>query len=356
MENMTALRAEVKARGWDQKAPKRILLELCLHILVSLAGLVAFVMASSLTGQVLALILSTAGTLGVASNTHTSSHHATSNKRWLNTLLTYFGFPFFVQLSATYWWNKHVVIHHPSPNVLGADEDVDLSPFFAITEQHVRQSTGARSSYLRVQWLVIPFALAANGFNIQFQSWRYVLRALSNPQTRLAAHWIDAGMMLLHWVVWVGIPALFFPLSHVLALHVIRIGCLGYALFFVLAPAHFPAEAVCVEKGKGKLDFFLLQTAATVNFRTGFFGRLLCSGLDYQIEHHLFPGVSHVYYPRISALVQNFCERHGYPYRTLGWGEAIWKSFVVFHTPKPVEPSLDHCRLPAAMARQSPGH
>jgi fatty acid desaturase len=341
MNSIASLRAELKGRGWYQKAPEKVLRELAFHVFISLGGIVVFVTTDSLLVQGLALLLSTAGTMGVASNTHTSSHYATSTKRWVNELLTYFGYPFFVQLSATYWWNKHVVLHHSAPNMLGVDQDVDLSPLFAITEPQVTQSSGIRRLYFGMQWLVIPFALAANGFNFQVKGWQYLLRALCDPQRRKTAHWVDVGMMLLHWGVWIGVPSVFLPVSYVLELYVARIICLGYTLFSVLAPAHFPAEAVCIKKNEKKYDFFLLQTAATVNFRTGVIGRFLCSGLEFQIEHHLFPGVSHVYYPRMSSLVQEFCERHGYPYRTLGWREAIWKSFSVFRTPKKVEASLE---------------
>jgi fatty acid desaturase len=120
---------------------------------------------------------------------------------------------------------------------------------------------------------------------------------------------------------------------------------LGYAFFCVLAPTHFPAEAVCAEKSQRHADILLGQTATTVNFRTGYIGRFLCSGLDYQIEHHLFPSVSHVFYPKMSGLVKECCRRQGYPYRTLGWSEAIWKSCLVFRRPKTVEPCLEAFRL-----------
>ncbi|HYH95404.1 fatty acid desaturase, partial [Hyalangium sp.] len=68
----------------------------------------------------------------------------------------------------------------------------------------------------------------------------------------------------------------------------------------------------------------------------------------YQIEHHLFPGYSHVYYPQMSRILQRFCEENGYPYRTLGWWEAIWKSLVVFRKPKPI-----HSRLLALRGKVS---
>ena len=111
---------------------------------------------------------------------------------------------------------------------------------------------------------------------------------------------------------------------------------MGYAMFCVFAPAHFPAEAVAFRKSDADKDFVLRQTLATLNFRVGFLGRLICSGLNYHIEHHLFPGISHSYYPRISGLVKEFCEEHGYPYRTLDWGTALLKSFTVLRDLKPI--------------------
>jgi linoleoyl-CoA desaturase len=78
------------------------------------------------------------------------------------------------------------------------------------------------------------------------------------------------------------------------------------------------------------------QIGATVNFRTGWFGRFVCSGLEYQIEHHLFPNISHTRLPEVSLLVRDYCRLHGVPYRTLGWAEAVFKSVAVFIVPKPV--------------------
>ena len=70
-------------------------------------------------------------------------------------------------------------------------------------------------------------------------------------------------------------------------------------------------------------------------------GRLYCAGVEYQIEHHLFPGMSPTHYPHIAPMVEAFCRRHGYPYRTLGWGEALWKSYLTFWRLKPVRSDLE---------------
>src|SRR5438045_6079714 len=81
----------VRERGWDQKVPGRILAELALHLTLHLGGMAVFIFADNLLLRAVAMFISIYGGLGVATNTHTSSHHATSHSRSLNKALTYFG-------------------------------------------------------------------------------------------------------------------------------------------------------------------------------------------------------------------------------------------------------------------------
>jgi linoleoyl-CoA desaturase len=282
------------------------------------------------------LMVLAVSTLGISTNTHTSSHYATSDRRWLNEVLTYFGYPFWVGFSATYWWHKHLVVHHPAPNVIGVDDDANLLPFFAVHTGELQGISRPRRLYYRLQWAVIPLAIFLNSFNMQFAGWRHLIRALRTPVRRRAAHGIDLAALLLHWIVWVFLPMVFFPPAQVLAFYVLRGGFFSYALFGAFAPAHFPPEALFVDKDSKDVDHLLLYTSTTVNFRTRFIGRLLCAGVDYQVEHHLFPAISHVHYPAVSRVVEAYCRAHGYPYRRLGWGEALVKTLLVFCQPKPV--------------------
>jgi linoleoyl-CoA desaturase len=142
---------------------------------------------------------------------------------------------------------------------------------------------------------------------------------------------------VLHYVIWLVIPMVFFLPLHVVGFYCLRILLMGYAVFAVLAPGHFPAEAACVSNEEKDCDYVLLQTAATVNFRTGWVGRLVCSGLEYQIEHHLFPNLSHVYYPELAGAVREFCHANGLPYRCYSWPVVLWKSWRTLQAPPPVE-------------------
>jgi len=120
--------------------------------------------------------------MSVATDTHTSSDYATSARRWVNEFLTFFGYPLFLGLSACHWWRQHVVLHHPAPNVIGTDNDVDLEPWFARTRDEVERSTGLRRIYYeKLQWLVFPFAVAFIGFNMQASGWRALVAGGRGP-------------------------------------------------------------------------------------------------------------------------------------------------------------------------------
>jgi fatty acid desaturase len=247
-----------------------------------------------------------------------------------------------------------VVLHHPSPNVVGVDGDADLSPWFAITVDEVHASSGLRRFYYEhLQFWLFPLALALNCFSIQMGGWAYLIRTLRHAKRRKSAAWIDLGAMILHYVTWIGVPLLFWPLPAVLGFYLLRNIMLGYAMYAILAPGHFPAEAQrTTEEVRHGADFFAVQTAGTVSFRTGLVGRFLCSGLEYQVEHHLFPNVSHVYYPEISIAVQEFCAEHGLSYRSYSWAMALWKSWEVLRFPQQVIRQAN-VPVPAADAARS---
>ena len=336
----------VRERGWVNKRPGRTIAELVFHLTVHLAGVALFVAVPNIWVRIIAFFIMTYGGLGIATNTHTSSHNTTSYSIGVNRFLTYFGYSYLLGLPANYWWNKHCIVHHPAPNVIGVDDDADLMPFFAINQRDYQKARGFVRLFYRVQWVLIPLVLALNAFFSHFQGWKFLLQLMADPKRRRPGHWLDVLALAGYFITWVVVPMFFFSPLHVLGFYVLRNIGMSYAMFVAFAPAHFPAEAVFLDKSQLADDYVLRQTAATVNFRTGFFGRLVCSGVDYQIEHHLFPAIPHVYYPELSREVRAYCERHGYPYRTLGWWEATWKSLVIFYKPKEVFNEVEAFRAP----------
>ena len=215
-----------------------------------------------------------------------------------------------------------------------------------------------RRWFYRYQWAFLPILLFGNAFSVIIKGWIYLYRQMRYNSPRKSAHWLDLSALLLHLAVWVVLPLAYFSLTDVITFTILRFGLTSYGMFALFAPAHFPAEAILLGRNIETRDPVFLQTVTTVNFRTGFFGRLLCAGVEYQIEHHLFPSIAHVFYPEVSKLLRRFCEAHGYPYRTIGWWEGIWKSCVTFYRPKrifsDVEQAMDYCRGGGRAGEEAP--
>jgi len=333
-----AFREELATQGFFRRKPVRSFLELALFIVATAAGVAILLATSNPVLEAAAMLLVTLASLGVSTLAHTASHNAISNTPWVNKALTYFGYPLFLQVSATYWRHKHLVIHHPHPNVAGVDDDADLAPFFALTDDDLAKANAWRRALYKYQVAYLPLVLAGNAFNVIRSGWAFLFARLLDRTVRRREHWIDFGALLLHYVVWVALPMLFLPAIHVIAFNLVRFALMSYGMYALFAPAHFPAEAAMVRPGFCG-DVVEMQTLTTVNYRTGWLGRLICGGLEYQIEHHLLPSISPAHYPRLSGMVREYCERHGYAYRSFGWPEALWKSLGAFARPKPVHAS-----------------
>jgi fatty acid desaturase len=329
-----------------------MLTEWVYNLALAMGGLAGWCFLESMWFAAPALLISTFGMLGISTLAHTAAHGSALPWRRANAFLAYFGYPFMLMVSIDYWRHKHNRVHHPSPNVIGVDNDCNLMPYFAMTKADALSAGPVRRFYYeRIQGWVFPLAVTLNGFNVQRTAWAHLVARLANRHIRRRADWLDLVSLVAHVCVWILLPCLLFSPVDGLLLYFLRIGLLGHFMFFAFAPAHFPAEADLVETAAIECDFFMRQMQGTVNFRTGLIGRLACNGVEFQIEHHLFPNICHTYYPQIAPLVREFCRRNGYPYRCLGWHEAILKSYAALFCPRTIRrPALRYESLPAAVA------
>jgi len=296
---------------------------------------------------VIGLVASCLGFTGIATLGHVASHNAALPSPLANKILYYVSFPLLLQVSSRYWRHSHLIAHHPSPNVTGVDDDCDLRPVFALNDVHLAAFASWRQRWPSLQGVLLLLLLPLNGLNIIRQGWVRLFRELRGGHRGLAT-WLDLACLLLHLTVWLALPMLCFHPLDVVLFYLLRLGLIGCGMFAVLAPGHYPAEAACLAQSQRiSGDFYLRQGATTINFRTGFLGRFFCSGLEYQIEHHFFPSVSYVHLRAMQPLVEQWCAEQGIPYRCLGWGEAIWKSWLTFVEPKRVVQDVEALRAQA---------
>jgi linoleoyl-CoA desaturase len=221
---------------------------------------------------------------------------------------------------AYFWRYKHNIAHHSYPNVTGSDDDIRLGPL-ARMSPHQRRYWFHRFQHFYVWGL---YALLALNWQL-----RGDFRAMIKPgvgDTRVSR---PRGLDLLYFCVgkatFLGlalvIPLLHHAVLHVVSLYLITNFVLGLTLAIVFQLAHcveeaqFPAPAA----GTKRLDhdFTAHQVETSVDFARG--NRVLTwylGGLNYQVEHHLFPKTCHIHYPAISPIVEATCRAHGLSHRS----------------------------------------
>jgi linoleoyl-CoA desaturase len=335
----------VKARGFLERPAAPVVLAWLTHLALGLSGIALWVLVPAWPLRIVGLLASCLGFTGIATLGHVASHNSGLGSTRGNRILYYLSFPLLLQVSTSYWRYSHLTVHHPSPNVIGVDNDCDLRPVFATNETHLSEYAAWRQRWPLLQALFLLLVLPFNGLNIIRQGWVRLFLVLRETRGKRLAPWLDLACMVLHLGLFLALPMLFFRPLDVVLFYLLRLALIGCGMFAVLAPGHYPAEAACLSPSqRASGDFYLRQAATTLNFRTGLIGRFVCSGLEYQIEHHFFPSVSYVHLRAMQPMVQAWCEDNGIPYRRLGWGEAIWKSWLAFVAPKPVVEDVEILR------------
>jgi len=258
------------------------------------------------------------GIAGVGfSVSHDALHGAYSDNAKINYLL---GLSFDLLGANSYIWKiTHNVIHHTYTNIDGVDEDIDLSPF-------VRLSPGTRPRYwYRYQHF---YAFVAYGLAMLFwvfvKDYRYFLRRDLGPfrnrhnppgevtmlaLTKLFHYgWTIALPLIvlrIHWWQFlIGYLAMTFTAGSILGLI--------FQLAHVVEDTDYPLPDA---QGAMEHTWLVHQMMTTSNFAPN--NRLLSwyvGGLNYQIEHHLFPKVCSVHYPAISKVVRQAAYAHALPY------------------------------------------
>jgi len=220
--------------------------------------------------------------------------------------------------SSYLWDHKHNTIHHTYANIDQHDDDIDvgwlgrLAPgqrrlwFHRLQHYYLWPLYG----FLPVKWhLWDDFHTVARG---RIGPYRFA-------RPRDGDLWVFIGGKALFFALALGIPALVHPiwLVALMYLGVFWVNGLVLSVVFQLAHVVEEAEFPQPEEATGRVPthWAVHQVQTTVNFsRRNHLLTWFVGGLNYQIEHHLFPRICHIHYPRISRLVERACQRHGLPY------------------------------------------
>ena len=247
---------------------------------------------------------------------HDGSHGSFSSSTWINTLAG--GTLECLGGSAYIWKIKHCVIHHSFTNVEGVDDDIDIGSLMCVN-QHQRRHWMHRFQHFYC-WYLYMMLYMMWVFQSDYQ--RYFTRHIGSvplPGMRPADHiqfWIGKVVNACLYLV---IPIYRLGFVHGLVGASVTMAAAGLALSVVFQLAHTVEgpEFPLPQQPQNLLpdEFAIHQIATTANFATR--NRAvtwMVGGLNFQIEHHLFPRIAHVHYPHISRIVRQLCQERGIAY------------------------------------------
>ncbi|MFJ4862214.1 fatty acid desaturase family protein [Streptomyces sp. NPDC088748] len=202
------------------------------------------------------------------------------------------------------WWQDKHTRHHANPN--HEDLDPDLDPDILVwTQDQARVAKGLPRILGRHQALLFFPLLTLEGFNLHVAG----VRSLADPSLKNRA-W-EGALLFTHVAAY--LVALFLVLSPVRAIAVLVVHqCLfGVYLGSIFAPNH---KGMPVLRGTDRPDFLRRQVLTSRDVRGGRFTDVVLGGLNYQIEHHLFPSMPSPHLRRAQAIVRSHCQELGVSY------------------------------------------
>ena len=267
------------------------------------AGWAAFVLVGNSWWQLavaafLAVMFTQVGFLG-----HDAGHRQICASRRLSYVLGILMGNLCVGLSFGWWVAKHNR-HHANPNTEGADPDIMMRAL-AMTAGQAGSSRGVSRLVYRCQAFLFFPMLLGEAFSVHAAS----IRALSSRagQHRLA----ESALLAVHFAAYLGVVFLVMSPVKAVVFILVQQGLFGMYLGASFAPNH---KGMPILRQKDKHDFLRRQVLTSRNIRGGWFTDLALGGLNYQIEHHLFPSMPRPSLRRSQPLIREFCQQHGLAY------------------------------------------
>jgi linoleoyl-CoA desaturase len=318
----TALKAEVeqyfnqqkikKTGNWKLYIKTGVLIPsaICLYILLLLLPMPGVL--SIFLCAVLGFVLASIG----FNVMHDACHGSYSSKKWVNDALGHslnaLGGNAFI------WKFKHNIIHHTYTNVDGIDDDIAKSP---IMRQCDTQKWVPAHRFQHI-YVVLVYAISSFAWVFMMDFTKYFKQKIQvTPLQKMSfkEHFIFWLSKALYMFFYILVPVYFVGWgSWAIGFAVMHLA-MGFTLAIVFQLAHVVEhtefEVAKIDPKTIESEWAIHQVRTTANFApqnkiiSWFVG-----GLNFQIEHHLFPRVSHVHYPALSKIVKDTCAKFNLPY------------------------------------------
>lgn len=222
--------------------------------------------------------------------------------------------------SLSWWVDKHNR-HHAHPNELDVDPDIEM-PFLAFTREKARAKKGFLRWMVKYQqYLYLPLELLG---------WlSFLIFSIAFLKEKKAKHPIIEGLALgIHYICYFGF--LFFYLNpwQAILFFIIHSSLFSLYLGSVAAPNH---KGMLVSDTENRLDFLHQQILSSRNVKAHPVTDFWYGGLNYQIEHHLFPTIPRNNLGKAQHIVKTFCKEYDIPYHETGFIQSYREIFQHFN-------------------------
>lgn len=233
---------------------------------------------------------------------HDAGHRQIFSSATWNDIIQY---PcWFMVGNSTKWWMDAHNNHHAHPNRVGVDADIEY-PLIAFCEEQVHNRIGLARAAIRYQQWIFPFILPFTAIMLRLKMALFIFH---NTKERF---WLDSLLFFLHFVLYFG--AVFTCLSWPIAILFVVVHQMAFGLYMgtIFAPNH--KGMVCFTE-EDKVDFLREQVLTSRNMRGSAVTDFVYGGLNYQIEHHLFPYMARNNMVKAQKIVRDFCQSKGIAY------------------------------------------
>jgi fatty acid desaturase len=218
------------------------------------------------------------------------------------------------------WWVGHHNKHHSNPNHLEKDSDITRRKSIFIPEQGFSRKGRAKQFIVRHQHFLFYPLLITEGIGLRTES----IKAIRNKLPRLTA--IEAVLISTHLAIYFGAVFYILPVGKAIAFVLTMNLLFGLYIGSVFAPNH---KGMPIQRPDQDWDWMTRQVITSRNIRSSYLTDFLYGGLNYQVEHHLFPAMPRKSLRHARPMTIEYCKEIGLPYHEV----SVWRSYaeVVIH-------------------------
>ena len=302
----------VREAGYLKKKPSFYIIRLIAISLIASAlwtgaGFLAWAATDNRWWMILAFAL--VALLGVMSAqygfiAHEAAHRQVFRGNKANDALGLVLANLFAGLSYGFWMKKHNQ-HHKTPNQINADPDIAIR-ILSFTPESRNAKKGIERWLSERQGYLFPFLLFLTGFDLLLDSFAGLVRKEKPLKTRL----LEFGLMSVRQAAPYVAMGFMFGWLWAIALWLFQMMIFGFFMGAAFAPNH---KGMPLVPKDAKLDFFSRQVLTSRNIRGSWLKDNLMGGLNYQVEHHLFPSMARPNLAKAHQIVVQYCAEKGVP-------------------------------------------